>query len=172
MQRSEEQLERARALFQAGRVGRGEELSALVNLGNDRINLLQRRAQLVQDQAQLAMWLARPGTEPLEAQDPGILTREPAPAPSLDDRADARPAQRRPLVRALQQQVRAAELGEDVAPRGLLPPAAGPGLLARAGLPAAGVPRLHRAQRLQNTLSPVGWCCSGTSSTASPRRPR
>jgi outer membrane protein TolC len=113
VRRSEEQLERARALFQAGRVGRGEELSALVNLGNDRINLVQRRAQLVQDQGQLAIWLARPGATALVAQDPGILTTAPAPAPAMD-MALSEARQRRPLIRALQQQVRAAQLGRDV----------------------------------------------------------
>jgi outer membrane protein TolC len=84
VRRSEEQLERARALFQAGRVGRGEELTALVNLGNDRIALMQRRGQLALDQSQLATWLARPGPQPLVAQDPGLRSMEVGPVPSLE----------------------------------------------------------------------------------------
>ncbi|HYH98234.1 TolC family protein [Hyalangium sp.] len=149
VRRSEEQLERARALFQAGRVGRGEELSAIVNLGNDRINLVQRRAQLVQDQGQLAIWLARPGATALVAEDPGILTVAPAPAPALEaSLAEAR--QRRPLLRSLQQQVRAAELGEDVAGSGYFPRLLGQGSYSRGG-PSAGP--VFTEPRLQNTVS-------------------
>jgi outer membrane protein TolC len=149
VRRSEEQLERARALFQAGRVGRGEELSALVNLGNDRINLVQRRAQLVQDQANLAIWLARPGSTALVARDPGILTVTPEPAPALDA-AISEARQRRPLIRALQQQVRVAELGEDIAGAGYFPRLLGQGSYSRGG-PNAGP--VFTEPRLQNTVS-------------------
>jgi outer membrane protein TolC len=132
VRRSEEQLERARALFQAGRVGRGEELSARVNLGNDRINLVQRRSQLVQDQAQLAIWLARPGFTALVAQAPDILTQDPASAPNLDSALnEAR--QRRPLIRALQQQVRVAQLGRDISAAGYIPRLLGQGSVFRQG---------------------------------------
>jgi len=149
VRRSEEQLERARALFQAGRVGRGEELSALVNLGNDRINLVQRRAQLVQDQGQLAIWLARPGSTALVAKDPGILTAAPAPAPALDA-ALGEARQRRPLLHALQQQVRVAQLGEDISGAGYFPRLVGQGSYSRGG-PNAGP--VFTEPRLQNTVS-------------------
>jgi outer membrane protein TolC len=148
VRRSEEQLERARALFQAGRVGRGEELSAQVNLGNDRINLVQRRAQLVQDQSQLAVWLARPGTEVLLAQDPGVLTTAPAPAPS-QEAAIAEAHQRRPLIVALQQQVRAADLAREAAGAQYLPRLVAQGTYSRSGPSAADV---YTSPRLQNTL--------------------
>ncbi len=149
VQRSQEQLERARALFEAGRVGRGEELSAQVNLGNDRINLLQRRAQLVQDQGQLAVWLARPGTEPLLAQDPGTLAQYPEQMPTLEA-AIAEAREHRPLIVALQQQVRAAELGRDVANSAYFPRLFGQGSYSRQG-PQAGP--VFTEPRLQNTLS-------------------
>lgn len=149
VRRSEEQLERARALFEAGRVGRGEELSAQVNLGNDRISLLQRQAQLVQDQGQLAVWLARPGTEPLEAQPPTALSEPPAPAPALEaSLTEAR--ERRPLVRALQDQVRAAALAEQVAGAGYWPRLLGQGSYSRSG-PQAGP--VFTEPRLQNSVS-------------------
>ncbi|RKH01377.1 TolC family protein [Corallococcus sp. CA053C] len=119
-QRSEEQLERARALFQAGRVGKTEEISAEVNLGNDRINVVQRQSQLVADQVQLAVWLARPGTDPLQAVDPGILQQEPAPAPALDD-ALKQAREHRALLRALQQRVRVAELQRAIVQGDYLP---------------------------------------------------
>jgi outer membrane protein len=149
VRRSEEQLERARALFQAGRVGRGEELSALVNLGNDRINLVQSRSQMVGYQTQLAVWLARPGTEALAAQDPGLLTTVPTPAPALDA-ALSEARQRRPLIRALQQQVRVAELGKDVASAAYVPRLLGQGTYSRGG-PSAGA--VFTEPRLQNTVS-------------------
>ncbi|RKH60534.1 TolC family protein [Corallococcus llansteffanensis] len=119
-QRSEEQLERARALFQAGRVGKTEEISAEVNLGNDRINVVQRQSQLVADQVQLAVWLSRPGTESLQAVDPGILQQEPAPAPALDD-ALKQAREHRALLRALQQRVRVAELQRAIVQGDYLP---------------------------------------------------
>jgi outer membrane protein len=149
VQRSEEQLERARALFQAGRVGRGEELSAQVNLGNDRINLLQRRTQLVQDQGQLAVWLARSGHEALEAQAPASLSQAPAPAPSYDV-AIAEARQRRPLIQALQQQVRVATLGRDIASAAYIPRLIAQGSYRRSADKAGPV---FTEPRLQNTVS-------------------
>jgi outer membrane protein TolC len=120
VRRSEEQLERARALFQAGRVGKGEELSAQVNLGNDRIFLVERRAQLALDQGQLAVWLAMPGAEPLEAVEPGALdTLPPAPLPLAQALSEAK--SRRPLLVALRERVRAAELEQQVASSGYWP---------------------------------------------------
>jgi outer membrane protein TolC len=149
VRRSEEQLERARALFEAGRVGRGEELSARVNLGNDRINLLQRRQQLVQDQALLAIWLARSGSEQLEAQAPAALSEQPAPAPAFEQ-AVAEARERRPLVQALRQQVRAASLARDAARAGYLPRLLARGSYSRDD-PSADL--VFTEPRLQNTLS-------------------
>ena len=120
VRRSEQQLERARALFQAGRVGKAEELSAQVNLGNDRIAVVSRQSQLATDQARLSTWLAMPGAEAVEAVDPGVLTQAPAPAPSLEQALqDART--RRPLLVALRQRLRVAELQESIANAGYLP---------------------------------------------------
>jgi outer membrane protein len=149
VQRSEEQLERAKALFEAGRVGRGEELSARVNLGNDRINLLQRRTQLVQDQGQLAVWLARPGGEALEAKAPESLTQPPTPAPAFEV-AIAEARQRRPLVRALRYQVRVAELSRDVANAAYIPRLVAQGSYRRSGDKAGPV---FSEPKLQNTVS-------------------
>ncbi|MBJ6762452.1 TolC family protein [Myxococcaceae bacterium JPH2] len=120
VQRSEEQLERARALFQAGRVGKSEEIAARVNLGNDRISVVQRQTQLVSDQAQLSVWLAQPGTTDLQAVAPGVLTQEPTPAPPLESSIEAA-RQHRALLRVLQQQVRSAELQRSIASSGYLP---------------------------------------------------
>lgn len=149
VRRSEEQLERAQALFEAGRVNRGEELAARVNLGNDRINLLLRQAQLVQDRGLLAVWLARPGSEPLEAQAPESLLQPPPPPPSFEQ-ALAEARKRRPLLVALQQQVRAASLGREVASAGYWPRLLAQGSYSRSGPEARPV---FATPRLQNTLS-------------------
>ncbi|MCY1077619.1 TolC family protein [Archangium lansingense] len=120
VRRSEQQLDRARALFQAGRVGKAEELSAQVNLGNDRIAVVSRQSQLATDQARLSTWLAMPGTDAVEAVDPGVLTQAPTPAPSLEQ-ALQEARTRRPLLVALRQRIRAAELQESIANAGYLP---------------------------------------------------
>jgi outer membrane protein TolC len=128
--RSEQQLERARALFQAGRVGKAEELSAQVNLGNDRITVVLRQAQRARDQAQLATWLAMPGTEALEAVTPPGLDTPPPPPPDLEQVvAEAR--SRRPLLVALRQRIRAAELQRSIATAGYLPRVFAQGTLQR-----------------------------------------
>jgi outer membrane protein TolC len=149
VKRSEEQLERARALFQAGRVGKNEEISALVNLGNDRITLTESLAQLVTDQTNLAIWLARPGTEPLLAVDPGVLTQEPAPAPAMET-AIAEARERRPLLQALQLQVRSAELQRAIARADYIPRLTAQGGYSRQGPDAETV---FTEPRLQNNFS-------------------
>ncbi|WP_240360212.1 TolC family protein [Pyxidicoccus caerfyrddinensis] len=149
VKRSEEQLERARALFQAGRVGKNEEITALVNLGNDRITFTSTLAQLVTDQTQLAIWLARPGTEPLQAADPGVLQTEPAPAPAMDT-ALTQAREHRPLLAALQGQVRSAELQRAIARADYIPSLSARGSYTRGGPSAEAV---FTEPRLQNDLT-------------------
>jgi outer membrane protein len=149
VKRSEEQLERARALFQAGRVGKNEEIQALVNLGNDRITFTETLAQLVTDQTQLAVWLARPGTEPLQAVDPGVLQTEPAPAPAMNT-ALAQARERRPLLAALQGQVRSAELQRAIARADYIPTLSARGEYSRAGPSSEAV---FTEPRLQNSFT-------------------
>ncbi|MFP2925931.1 TolC family protein [Pyxidicoccus sp. 3LG] len=149
VKRSEEQLERARALFQAGRVGKNEEISALVNLGNDRITFTETLAQLVSDQTQLAIWLNRPGTEPLEASDPGFLTSEPAPVPTMET-ALTQARERRALLRAFESQVRSAELQRAIARADYIPRLTARGDYSRGG-PSSEL--VFTEPRLQNNFS-------------------
>ncbi|QSQ28071.1 TolC family protein [Pyxidicoccus parkwayensis] len=147
VKRSEEQLDRARALFQAGRVGKNEEIQALVNLGNDRITFTDTLSQLVTDQTQLAIWLARPGTEALQASDPGVLQAEPAPAPGMDT-ALAQAREHRALLVALQGQVRSAELQRAIARAEYVPRLSARGDYSRGGPSAEAVftePRLQHS---------------------------
>jgi len=148
VERSEQQLERARALFQAGRVGKSEELSALVNLGNDRIAVVERRGQLAVDQAQLSTWLALPGATPLEAVDPGVLTQAAPPVPDLEEALKEAKA-RRPLLEALRQRIRAAELQRSIAQAGYLPRVSAQGAYQRSGPTADAV---FTEPRLQNSV--------------------
>lgn len=149
VQRSEQQLERARALFQAGRVGKAEELSAQVNLGNDRIAVVARQAQLASDQTSLATWLALPGAEAVMAVDPGVLNQTPAPAPSLEQ-ALQEARTRRPLLVVLRQRLRAAELQESIAHAGYLPRVSVQGSFVRSGPDPAFV---FTDPKRQNTLN-------------------
>jgi len=81
---SEEFVTRAEALFQAGRRRKEDAISARVNLGNDRIALLQQQALAAQTCAVLAAWIGREVTSDLLAQAPASLTAPPGPAPSFD----------------------------------------------------------------------------------------
>ena len=149
VRRSEEQLERARALFQAGRVGKAEELSAQVNLGNDRIAVVARRSLLAANQVQLATWLALPGAEPVTAEDPGVLRETPAPAEPLEQALEQARAHR-PLLVALREQLRAARLQERIASSGYFPRLSLQGQFQRFG-PDADVVFLE--PRLQNSVN-------------------
>ncbi|MBZ4399476.1 TolC family protein [Myxococcus sp. MISCRS1] len=148
VKRSEEQLERARSLFLAGRVGKVEEISALVNLGNDRISFVQSLSQLVTDQGQLAVWLTRPGTQPVEAVDPGVLQSEPGPAPTIEQ-AISVAREQRPLLKALEARVSAAELERAIARADYIPKLSAQGLYTRQG-PDAG--QVFTEPRLQNNV--------------------
>ncbi len=149
VERSEQQLERARALFEAGRVGKSEELSALVNLGNDRIAVVERRGQLAVDQALLSTWLALPGAVPLEAVEPGVLSQPAPPVPDLQQALNEAKA-RRPLLEALRQRIRAAELQRSIAQGGYLPRLSVSGTYQRGGPSADAV---FTQPRLQNVVS-------------------
>jgi outer membrane protein len=70
--RSKEFADRAQALFEAGRGTKGDALSALVNLGTDRINVEKQRAVVSQAQIDLASWLSRPEGQELDAVDPAL----------------------------------------------------------------------------------------------------
>lgn len=148
VQRSEEQLDRARSLFQAGRVGKVEEITAQVNLGNDRITLTQSLTQLATDQTQLAVWLTRPGTEALEAVDPGVLSQEPAPAPSLDEAVKVAREQR-PLLKARSLQVRSAEVARAIVRADYIPTLSARGTYTRQGPDAE---QVFTEPRLQNNF--------------------
>jgi outer membrane protein len=153
--RSEQQLERARALFAAGRVGKAEELAAQVNLGNDRIAVVSRQSQLAGNQVQLATWLALPGTEEVQAVEPGFLKETPGPVPPLAQTLEEARAHR-PLLVALRERLRASEEQERIASSGFLPRLALSVALQRGGPDADivfGQPKLQNSVQGGLTLS-------------------
>ncbi|MFZ5469984.1 MAG: TolC family protein [Myxococcota bacterium] len=120
VQRSTIQLERARALFDAGRGAKRDAIDAEVNLGNDRISVLRQGQRVAAAQVDLAVWIARGGAEPLEAKDPGTLDAPLLPAPSLDE-ALAAARHHRPLLKVVARQLEAARRAVEIASAGYFP---------------------------------------------------
>jgi outer membrane protein len=116
--RSEEQLDRARGLFEAGRGQKSDAYAAEVNLGNDRLGIQRQRAWIVTAQGMLAIWLAHPGTEALVAETPPDLSGRVAGSGlggSSVEEALRVARESRPLLRAVSARLRAAERGLGVA---------------------------------------------------------
>ncbi len=111
--RSRQQLERARSLFEAGRGQKRDALDAEVNLGNDEIQVLRSQQAIVGAQVDLLSWLARPTGE-LEAVTPDVLRGPAAPGPAADA-ALALAREHRPLLKVLASQQRASKLSLEVA---------------------------------------------------------
>lgn len=112
VKRSREQVERAKGLYEAGRSPRSSWLDAQVNLGNDEISVLRQRQNIVGLRTQLLSWLGRADGD-VEAVVPTQLDFTTQP-PAFDAALDTA-KQRRPLIRALEQQLRARDLAIDVA---------------------------------------------------------
>jgi outer membrane protein TolC len=131
-QRSQELLTRANALYEAGRLSKSDAIQAQVNLGNDRIAATRQRSFIAAAQSDLAVWIGHPGAEDLEAQDPGTMQGKPPAPPPFDQVAKAA-RERRPLLKALANQIRAAQAGTAVAGAGYWPSITGQATYLRAG---------------------------------------
>jgi len=122
-QRSAELVERADALYAAGRAQKLDTYSARVNLGNDRIQVAQGQTRLVQARADLALSLGQPGDAAIEVVAPASVggmslpSGEPPPLGALMDRA----RERRPSLAAAKAQVEAAEATLGAARSGYFP---------------------------------------------------
>lgn len=108
VQRSREQVERARALYEAGRGPRSGVFDAASNLGNDEINVVRQRQRNVQARLALLQWLGR-SDEDVEAVSPATL-EAPAALPEVG-RALEQARAARPLIKVLSENTRAADLG-------------------------------------------------------------
>ncbi len=111
---SQTQLDRASTLFEAARAPKLDAIDAEVNLGNDRINVLKQRQAILSAQVARLKWLGNE-SKPIEAVDPGTLAPKatPLPAPPVE-LAMAQAKKTRPLLKALDAQLRAAQKGVDL----------------------------------------------------------
>ena len=122
--RSETQLDRAKSLFEAGRVQRRDVLDADINVGNDRIAVLRQNQTIVGAQSDLLQWIARPSTE-VEAVVPNSVS-QPLTRKDIDPAAVLEKAkQHRPLFKTLDAQIRASQLTVAVARADYLPRVSG-----------------------------------------------
>ena len=121
--RSGELVERADALYAAGRAQKIDTFNARVNLGNDRIQVEQGRTRLVQARGDLALALGLPGDElvevvaPATVEGPARPSGEPPPLEVLMVQA----RERRPSLAAAKAQVEAAEASLSAARFGYWP---------------------------------------------------
>lgn len=118
--RSSEQVDRATALFEAGRSPKSDVIQADVNLGNDRINAILQTSTIGSSQSDLAVWIAHSGVEDLVAVEPEAVRKNPLPAPKLEE-AVKTAHEKRPLLMALEQTRRASDFGVAVAKAGYWP---------------------------------------------------
>jgi outer membrane protein len=118
--KSKELLDRADALFEAGRGTKGDALAAAVNYGTDLNNAIQQRIAVVQAQVDLTSWIGRPETEELTAVEPPTWGQTP-PAPPSYEQAVEKARVERAILRAYSAQIRAAEANVTVQQSVLFP---------------------------------------------------
>ncbi len=117
--RSQQQLERAKSLYEAGRGQKRDALDAEVNLGNDQIQVIRQQQSIVSSQVDLLAWLSQPTSE-IEAVAPASLTGSPPPGPDPSV-ALSTAREHRPLLKALANQQRASQYAIEVAHAPYLP---------------------------------------------------
>ncbi len=97
-------VQRARALFEAGRGAKSELIAAQVNLGTDRAGLETQRARVVQAWTDLALVVGRDASQPLEVSEPDqvqlVAHRSPPPLGSLAELVERAKASRPAVARA------------------------------------------------------------------------
>jgi len=108
--RSQQNVDRATALYEAGKGQRSAMYDAKTSLANDEINVVRQRQRISQARQSLLQWLGRPDSD-VEAVVPPV---EP-PGPAVATAAAIETAKKqRPLFKSLEANVRAAELGVSV----------------------------------------------------------
>lgn len=105
--RSKQQLDRANALYEAGRGQRSAVYDARTSLANDEINVVRQRQRIGQARLALLQWLGRADAD-VEAVVPAGLDQ---PAPAFETAKALESARRsRPLFKSLDANIRAGEL--------------------------------------------------------------
>jgi outer membrane protein len=118
--KSKELWDRAEALYEAGKGIKGDALAAHVNYGTDVSNAIAQHIVVVQAQADLASWLARPETDELEAMEPKGFGQKPPPPPGFSE-AQTVALHERAILRAYSAQVAAAQSNITVQQANLFP---------------------------------------------------
>jgi outer membrane protein TolC len=116
--RSREQVERAKALYEAGRSPRSAWYDARSNLSNDDISVVRQRQRIQLARLALLQWLGRPDAD-VEAVTPEGLDA-PRALPDVEESV-ARAKTSRPLIKALEKNLAAAQLGTSIATAGYFP---------------------------------------------------
>jgi outer membrane protein TolC len=112
VQRSQEQVQRAEGLFDAGKGSKGDILAAQVNLANDQITILQQQAALDLAKTNLNVVLGLATKAPLEVVSPDLSARpELLPREELEKRAE----DHRPGLQALREASKSAQLTTRIA---------------------------------------------------------
>jgi outer membrane protein TolC len=138
--RSQELVERADALFTAGRAPKSDTYAARVNLQNDRVNAEAQELRVAQARSSLAQALGRPDAQALVVAAPAALdaaelpTTEPPPLDALLARA----RERRPVLDADAARLAAARAGVAVSRAGYLPTLSAEASYNRAGANLSG----------------------------------
>ncbi|MFZ5442706.1 MAG: TolC family protein [Myxococcota bacterium] len=109
--RTKQQLERASALYEAGRGQRSAVYDAKTSLANDEINVVRQKQRVGQARLALLQWLGRSDAD-VEAVVPAELAQPTAPVETA--RAIEVARKTRPLFKSLDANVRAGELGVSV----------------------------------------------------------
>ncbi len=121
IERSKDQLVRARSLYEAGRGQRRDVLDAEVNLGNDEISAMRQEQSIASAQVDLMEWLGRPA-EDVEAVVPVEMDVKVVPQGAPKGEALLKNARgKRPLIYSLEAQIRAQELAVSAARSSFFP---------------------------------------------------
>ncbi len=108
LERSKQQVDRASALYEAGRSSRAAVYDARTNLANDEINVVRQKQRIAQTRLSLLQWIGRSDAD-VVAVVPEKLDE---PAPAFDTVAAVKTArEKRPLFKSLDARIRASELG-------------------------------------------------------------
>jgi outer membrane protein TolC len=112
LERSKQQVDRANALYEAGRGTRSAVYDARTSLANDEINLIRQRQHITQARLSLLQWLGRRDAD-VEAVVPAELEQAAVRFETAKAIESAR--QQRPLFKSLEANIRAGELGVTIA---------------------------------------------------------
>ena len=114
--RTKQQVDRANALYEAGRGQRSAVFDAKTSLANDEINVVRQRQRIGQARLALLQWIGRPDAD-VEAVVPELVVGQPVTTADAIESAK----KQRPLFKSLEANLRAGELAVSVSRADYLP---------------------------------------------------